>query len=80
MYMEALSGKNADEYHKAMYDEIQSLMIKYTWDIVSSKSVADQNVLSRTWYFKCKRKPDWTIRKFKAQYCVKGGVQKRLHP
>ena len=56
--MEALSGKNADEYHKAMYDEIQSLMIKYTWDIVSSKSVADHNVLPGTWSFKCKRRPD----------------------
>ena len=23
-------------------------------------------------------KPDWTIRKFKARYCVKGNVQNRL--
>ena len=28
----------------------------------------------------CKRKPDWTIRKFKARYCVRGGFQKRLSP
>ena len=34
-YMEALSGENTDEYFKAMYDEIQSLMIRDTWEIVS---------------------------------------------
>ena len=36
-YMEALSGENAEEYFKAIYDEIQSLMIRYTWDIVLRK-------------------------------------------
>ena len=30
--------------------------------------------------FKCKRNHDWTIRKFKAQYCVRGDAQKRLSP
>ena len=33
-YMEALSGKNSDEYFKAMDDEIQSLMRRETWGIV----------------------------------------------
>ena len=61
--MEALSGENTDEYFKAMYDEIQSLMIRETWEIVSMKSVADHNVLPETWSFKCKRKPDWIIMK-----------------
>ena len=32
------------------------------------------------WFFKCKRKPDWTIRKLKAQYCVRGGVHNILSP
>ena len=60
------SNKNTDEYFKAMGDEIQSLMRRDTWEIVSRKSVSDHNVLPETWSFKCKRKPDWTIRKFKA--------------
>ena len=30
--------------------------------------------------FKCKRKPDWNINKFKALYFVIGGVQKILYP
>ena len=63
-----------------MDDEIQSLTRRETWEIVLRKSDADQNVLPGTWSFKCKRKPDWTIRKFKALYCVRGDIQKRLSP
>ena len=32
-YMEALSVENAEEYYKAMYDEIHSLIRRYTWEI-----------------------------------------------
>ena len=52
------SNENIDEYFKAMDDEIQSLMIRDTWGIVSKKSVAVHNILQETWYFKCKRKSD----------------------
>ena len=79
-YMEALSGKNLEEYFKEMNDEIQSLMRRDTWEIVLRKSVSDHNVLLGPWYFKCKRKPDWTIRKFKARYLVRRDFQKRLYP
>ena len=37
-------------------------------------------MLPGTWYFNFKRKPDWTIRKFKAQYCVRWDIQKKLSP
>ena len=60
--------------------EIQSIMRKDTWGVVSRKPVADHNVLPGTLSFKCKRKPDWTIRKFKARYCVIGDCQKILFP
>ena len=63
-----------------MADETQSLMRRDTWGIFPRKSVDDNNVLPVTWYFNCKRKPDLKIRKFKARYCVRGGVQKRLYP
>ena len=79
-YMEALSGENEKEYFKAMDDEIQSIMRRDTQEIVSRKSVADNNVLLGTWSPKFKRKPDWTIRKFKARYYVRGDIQKRLYP
>ena len=52
--MEALSGENLEEYSKAMDDEIQSLMRRDTWEIVSRKSVADHNMLPGTWSLKCK--------------------------
>ena len=57
-YMEALSGENSEEYFKAMDDEIQSLMRRDTWDIVSRESVADHNILPGTWSLKHKRKSD----------------------
>ena len=44
------------------------------------KSINDHNVLPVTCYLKCRRKPDWTIRKIKARYCVRGNIQKRLYP
>ena len=47
-YMEALPGENSEEYFKSIDDEIQSLMGRYTWDIVSRKSVAYHNVLPGT--------------------------------
>ena len=65
-YIEDLSGESAEEYFKAMDDEIKSLMRSNTWEIVSSKSVDDQNMIPGTWSFKCNMKPDWTIRKFNA--------------
>ena len=76
--MESLLGENTDEYFNAMDDKIQSLTRRDTWEIVLRKSVADHNVLPGTWSFKSKRKPDGTIRKFKARYCVRGDVQKRM--
>ena len=36
-YMEALSGKNSEEYLKATDDEIQSLMRRNTWEIFLRK-------------------------------------------
>ena len=80
MYMEALSGENGEEYFKATDDEFQYLIRRDTWEIVSSKSVADNNVLPGTWYFRRKRKPDRKTRKFNVLYCVRGGVQKILSP
>ena len=80
MYMEALSGKILEEYFKAMDDEIQIIMRRNTWEIVSRKSAADNNMLPGTWYFKYKRKPDWAIRKFKARYFVGGDIQNILFP
>ena len=71
MYTEALSSENPEEYFKAMYDGIKSIIRRDKWEIVSRKSVDYHNVLQGTCSFKSKNKPDWKIRKFKAQYCVR---------
>ena len=47
-YTKALSGKNLDEYYKAMYDKITSLIRRETWNVVPSKSVANYIIFS--WY------------------------------
>ena len=78
--MEALSGENSEEHFRSMDDEIKILMRTHTWDIVSRKSFADKNFLPGTLSLKCKRKHDCTIREFKAQYCVRGDIQKILSP
>ena len=44
------------------------------------KSVADQNILSKTWHLKCKRETYWTIRKSNVQYYVRVGLQRRPSP
>ena len=48
--METLSGKNTDEYFKAMDDEIQSLLRRDTWGVVLRKSISHYNMFLRTWY------------------------------
>ena len=57
-YMEALSGENSEEYFKGMDDEIQIIIRRDTWEIVSRKSISDHNVLPVTWSLNCKGKPD----------------------
>ena len=79
-YMEALSGENLEEHFKVMDDELQSLMIRYTWDIVSRNSVTDHSMIPGTSFSNFKIKPDWNISKFKAQYFARGDIQKRLSP
>ena len=51
-YRDLNSNENTDEYFKAMDDEIQSLIKRDTWEIVSKKSVADNNMLPGTWSLK----------------------------
>ena len=46
----------------------------------SRKSVFYHNAFPLTFSFKCKRKTDWKIRKFKVQYCIIGDIQNRLYP
>ena len=50
--MEALSGEHAEEYYKAMNEEIKSLIIRDTWEAVPIKYMADHQVITETSSFK----------------------------
>ena len=39
--------------------------IRFFWGNVPYTYIADQNIFTRTYYFKCDRKPDWDISNFK---------------
>ena len=43
------------------------------WDVVDRKD--DMNVIKLTWAFKLKRYPDGLIKKFKENFCSRGGMQ-----
>ena len=79
-YTESLSVEHAGELYKALDDEFHIIMIRYKWEIFSSNSAADHNLLPVTCYFKCKSKSNWNTSKFKARYCVIGYVYNRLSP
>ena len=63
---------------KAMYDELDQLLDKGTYEIVDRSEAIEKNkqVVGSTWVFKRKRLPDGTIQKLKARFCVRGDLQK----
>jgi hypothetical protein len=73
MLHEAMCGPHAEEYKQAMNVEMSGLIKQITWKAVVTSSVT--NVIKSTWAFKCKRLPDRTVLKFKAQFCVRGDLQ-----
>ena len=75
MYHEAMVSDQADEWRRAMDEEIINLVKRKTWELVP-RSEAKSPIIPGTWAFKCKRKPDGSFRKFKARFCVRGDVQK----
>ena len=74
----ALSGDHAQEYWDGMATEISSLTKRNTWTVIPRSQVKPgHSVVPGTWAFRCKRKPDGTLRKFKSRYTVRGDIQKR---
>ena len=79
-YVEALSGDHAEQYWIAMRDEIDALVKRKTWEVVlRSKCEPDAVIVPGTWAFRCKRRPDGTFRKFKARWCVRGDLERRIN-
>lgn len=74
-YFEAMNGPDREGFMKAMDIEVDTLTnVMKAWDVVPRES--HMNVLPGTWSFKRKRRPDGTIYKLKARFCVRGDKQK----
>ncbi|KAL7564557.1 hypothetical protein ACA910_013958 [Epithemia clementina (nom. ined.)] len=71
---QAMSSPDKHEWIKAANLEIAELVAKGTWTEVF-QSEAHSKILPGTWVFRRKRRPDGTIKKYKARSCVRGDLQ-----
>ena len=71
---EILARPDRDLWIKAAIDEVTGLVDKDTW-VEEDVRFATSRILPGTWVFKLKRRPDGTIKKYKARYCVRGDLQ-----
>ena len=64
-----------------MDEEIDNLVKRRTWDVIKRSDIGVKyklgQIVPTTWAFKKKRYPDFTFRKFKARFCVRGDKQKQ---
>ena len=75
-YKEAMSGDYAQEFKHAMNQELESLVKRDTWSLVPR---GDHKTIPGTWAFRIKRKPDGSLNKFKARFCVRGDLQQKYN-
>ncbi|KAF5775409.1 putative RNA-directed DNA polymerase [Helianthus annuus] len=74
-YYQAISSKEKEEWHKAMQEEMSSLIKNKTWELV--KKPKDQKVVACKWIYKIKEGiPGVENRRFKARLVAKGFTQK----
>ena len=76
-YEEAMNSEFRDEFIEAAQLEISALEQHGTWEEVS-KTSATGKIIPNTWVFTIKRKPDGSIKKFKARLCLRGDLQKGI--
>jgi hypothetical protein len=72
-WQEAMWGKFANDYWKAMEVKLFTLESIHAWDVVERED--DMNIINSTWAFKCKQYPNGLIKKFKARFCACGDQQ-----
>jgi hypothetical protein len=66
-YEQAMSGPNKERYSQAAKKEVDTLVKKGSWEVLTNKNW--MHVLPSTWAFTCKRFPDGIIRNLKARFC-----------
>ena len=55
---------------------IDHLNKRNTWTLVPR---GNKKTIPGTWAFRVKRKPDGSLNKFKARFCVRGDLQQKLN-
>ena len=70
----AMRSEFKEEFIKAASVEVKELEGHHTWTEVKMQDVKGP-VIPSTWVFKIKRRPDGTIKKFKARLCLRGDLQ-----
>ena len=73
-YAEAMRAEDKEKWCEAAKNEILELQNKGTW-IEVPMSEAESKIIPGTWVFRIKRKPDGTIKKYKARFCVRGDLE-----
>ena len=77
---EALLGPYAEDFWRAMDDEIQSLEAKGTWKVVEQSALpSDDKVIPGTWSHRIKRRPDGRLNKFKSRWCFHGDLERKTY-
>ena len=71
---DALSSDNAEEWKRAMEEEIQAHVENQTWTF--SDVPAGRKAIKCKWVFKTKLKADGTVERYKARLVAKGCSQK----
>ena len=76
-YNEAMHSPDAAGFKAAMDIEMEQLMDKDVWNVVSREKAISEgaNIIDTVWAFKRKRYPDGTVKKLKARLCVRGFQQ-----
>ena len=72
---EAMQSEYKEEFIATANKEIRELEQHNTWKEVPINSVTD-SIIPNTWVFTIKRRPDGSIKKFKARLCLRGDLQK----
>ena len=70
---EALSCQDKTEWYKAIYNELQNLNGKKTWEL--TKAPKNRKIIGCRWVFKLKRDAEGKIQKYKARLVAKGFSQ-----
>jgi hypothetical protein len=72
-YEQAMSGPNKEGYCQSAKKEVDTLIEKGSWEVVTNK--VWMHVIPSTWAFKCKSFPDGIIHKLKVRFCARGDRQ-----